>query len=78
MSVSSWACLRRDGLMGKYRLPEGWTLQGSSFVQDPTRGRAEAVQRRFCPRRFAYGWVVEQLKGDLDAYRKTGVSGEPP
>ena len=64
--------------MGKYGLPGGWTLQGSSFVQDLTRGRAQAVRRRLCARRFAYGWVVEQLKGGLDAYRKTGVPAELP
>ena len=32
----------------------------------------------FGARRFAYNWVVEQLKADLDAYRSTGIEGDVP
>jgi putative transposase len=39
--------------MGKFDVPEGWTVQAFAFALDPTPEQAACVRRQFGGRRYA-------------------------
>ena len=44
----------------------------------PDRGASLSLARHFGARRKAFNWTVATLKGDIDAWRETGVETEKP
>ncbi|HZV48733.1 MAG TPA: helix-turn-helix domain-containing protein, partial [Candidatus Dormibacteraeota bacterium] len=62
----------------RYAAPNGWTLQAFQFALDPTPEQWQVIRRQWGGRRYAYNWAVRTLKADLDAYRESGESKEPP
>ncbi|HZV49131.1 MAG TPA: transposase, partial [Candidatus Dormibacteraeota bacterium] len=62
----------------KYAAPDGWTLQAFQFALDPTPEQWQVIRRQWGGRRYAYNWAIRTLKADLDAYRESGESKEPP
>ena len=59
--------------MARFEVPEGWSVQAFRFTLDPTEDQARSLARHFGARRKAYNWVVATLRGDIEAWRATGV-----
>lgn len=66
------------GLMAKFEVPEGWSVQAFRFTLDPTEDQASSLARHFGARRKAYNWTVATLKADIDAWHATGVETANP
>ncbi len=64
--------------MGKFEVPEGWCVQAFRFTLDPTEDQARSLARHFGARRKAYNWTVATLKGDIGAWRETGIQTAKP
>ena len=64
--------------MRKYVPKAGHVLQAYSFALDPDDAQSNALRSHFGARRFAYNWAVERMKGDLEAYRESGLKSDPP
>jgi putative transposase len=64
--------------MARFEVPEGWTVQAFTFTLDPTEDQARSLARHFGARRKAYNWAVATLKGDIQAWRGTGVETSKP
>jgi putative transposase len=64
--------------MARLEVPEGWTVQAFRFTLDPTEDQARSLARHFGARRKAYNWAVATLKGDIQAWRETGVETSKP
>ena len=64
--------------MARFEVPEGWMVQAFKFTLDPTDDQARSLARHFGARRKAYNWTVATLKGDIQAWRETGVETEKP
>ncbi|MDT5129460.1 MAG: putative transposase [Mycobacterium sp.] len=64
--------------MARFEVPEGWTVQAFKFTLDPTDDQARSLARHFGARRKAYNWTVATLKGDIQAWRETGVETSKP
>jgi putative transposase len=64
--------------MARFEVPEGWTVQAFTFTLDPTEDQARSLARHFGARRKAYNWAVATLKGDIQAWRETGVETSKP
>lgn len=64
--------------MGKFEMPEGWCVQAFRFTLDPTENQARSLARHFGARRKAYNWTVATLKGDIEAWRETGIQTAKP
>jgi putative transposase len=64
--------------MGKFDVPEGWTVQAFQFALDPTPEQAACVRRQFGGRRYARNWAVRTLKEDITCYHETGEETDKP
>ena len=64
--------------MARFEVPEGSTVQAFKFTLDPTDDQARSLARHFGARRKAYNWTVATLKGDIQAWRETGVETSRP
>lgn len=64
--------------MGRFEVPEGWTVQAFCFALDCTPEQEACLRRQFGGRRFARNWTVRTLKRDLDQYKETGEETEKP
>ena len=64
--------------MARFEVPEGWTVQAFKFALDPTDDQARSLARHFGARRKAHNWAVATLKGDIQAWRETGVETSKP
>lgn len=62
--------------MPRFEVPEGSTVQASTFTLDPTDDQAHLLAGHFGARRRAYNWTVATVKADIDAYKATGVETE--
>ncbi len=62
----------------RYAAPEGQIIQAFTFALEPTTEQAAQIARFFGARRKAFNWTLDQIKGDLERYRETGVSSSPP
>jgi len=69
---------RPRGEPRRYAAPDGWTLRALQLALDPTPEQWQTIRRQWGGRRSASNWAVRTLKADLDAYRETGASKEPP
>ena len=64
--------------MARFEVPEGWSVQAFRFTLDPTEDQARSLARHFGARRKAYNWAVATLRGDIEAWRATGVETAKP
>jgi putative transposase len=65
-------------LVGRFEVPDGWTVQAFTFALDCTPGQAACLARQFGGRRYARNWAVRTLKDDITRYRVTGEeTGKP-
>src|SRR5689334_6351730 len=69
---------RRAGLMARFKVPEGMTVQAFQFTLDLTSEQAACVRRQFGGRRYAYNWAVRTMKADIAAYHDHGTESSPP
>jgi putative transposase len=65
-------------LVGRFVVPDGWTVQAFAFALDCTPEQAACVRRQFGGRRYARNWAVRTIKDDLTRYRETGEETEKP
>jgi putative transposase len=68
----------RGGVMAKFEIPQGWTVQAFRFTLDPTDDQASSLARHFGARRKAYNWAVAALKADIEAWHATGIETAKP
>jgi putative transposase len=73
--VCTFVC---GGVMARFEVPEGWTVQAFRFTLDPTEDQAHALARHFGARRKAYNWTVTTLKADIEAWHATGIAAAKP
>jgi putative transposase len=64
--------------MGKFEVPEGWTVQAFRFTLDPTEDQARSLARHFGARRKAYNWTVARLIADIQSWHATGIETARP
>jgi putative transposase len=58
--------------MGRFPIPDGWTVQAFQFALDCTAEQEACLRRQFGGRRYARNWAVRTLKEDITRYRETG------
>jgi len=66
------------GVMAKFEVPDGCTVQAFRSTLDPTQEQAGALARHFGARRKAYNWAVATMKADIEAWHATGVETAKP
>jgi putative transposase len=66
-----------DG-MGRFVVPDGWTVQAFRFALDCTPEQEACLRRQFGGRRYARNWAVRTLKEDITRYREAGQETEAP
>lgn len=64
--------------MGRFVVPDGWTVQAFRFTLDPTQEQARSLARHFGARRKAHNWAVETVKTDMESWREQGVETDKP
>jgi putative transposase len=64
--------------MARFEVPNGWCVEAFRFTLDPTEDQARSLARHFGARRKAYNWAVATLKGDIEAWRGTGMGTAKP
>jgi putative transposase len=64
--------------VGRFVVPEGWTLQAFRFALDCTAEQEACLRRQFGGRRYARNWAVRTIKEDITRYRATGQETEAP
>jgi putative transposase len=64
--------------MGRFAVPDGWSLQAFQFALDCTPEQEACLRRQFGGRRYARNWAVRTLKDDITRYRETGQETDPP
>jgi putative transposase len=64
--------------VGRFKIPDGHTVQAFRFTLDPTADQARSLARHFGARRKAYNWAVDALKADIEAWHATGIATEKP
>jgi putative transposase len=65
-------------VVARFKVPDGWVVQGFTFALDCTPEQAACVTRHFGARRYARNWAVRTLMEDLDRYRAAGEeTGKP-
>ena len=58
--------------MGRFTIPDGWTVQAFQFALDCTPEQEACLRRQFGGRRYARNWAVRTLKEDITRHRETG------
>jgi putative transposase len=64
--------------VGRFVVPDGWTVQAFAFALDCTPEQAACVRRQFGGRRYARNWAVRTIKDDIARYREAGQETEKP
>jgi putative transposase len=64
--------------VARFKVPEGWSVQGFCFALDPSAEQEACLRRQFGGRRYARNWAVRTLKEDLDRYQETGEQAPAP
>ncbi|CQD24601.1 putative transposase [Mycobacterium lentiflavum] len=64
--------------MGRFEVPEEWSVQAFRFTLDPTAEQSVALARHFGARRKAYNWTVAALKADIEAWHATRIETAKP
>jgi putative transposase len=64
--------------MGRFTVPDGWTVQAFQFALDCTAEQEACLRRQFGGRRYARNWAVRTLKEDITRYRETGAETGAP
>jgi putative transposase len=64
--------------MGRFVVPDGWTVQAFRFALDCTPEQEACLRRQFGGRRYARNWAVRTLKEDITRYREAGQETEAP
>src|SRR5262249_20163301 len=68
----------RAGLMARFKVPEGMTVQAVPFALDLRPEQAACVGRQCGGGRCACNWAVRAMKADIAAYRDRGTESPPP
>jgi putative transposase len=66
------------GRVGRFTVPDGWTVQAFQFALECTPEQEAALRRHFGARRYARNWAVRTLKEDITRYRETGEQTAVP
>ncbi len=64
--------------MGRFTVPDGWSVQAFRFALDCTAEQEACLRRQFGGRRYARNWAVRTLKEDITRYRETGEETAVP